>query len=99
MEVKWETEGELLVVSLSGRMDTLRAMELDDQFSGVSEEISSIVFDLEGLSYIASAGLRVLLWAQKYALGKGGSMIVKNVSPQVFEILETTGFKDYITIE
>ena len=63
------------------------------------ETVRNIYFDLDGLTYIASAGLRVLYWAQEYTEDKGGTTVLKNVSPQVLEILKITGFKDFINIE
>lgn len=99
MEIKWEQNGKDLNVGLSGKLDTLSAMGLDDRFAELPEEVINIFFDLNGLEYIASAGLRVLYWAQEYTEDKGGRMVVRNVSPEVLEILDTTGFRDYINIE
>ncbi len=99
MEIKWDFKGKDLNVGLSGKLDTLSAMGLDDRFAELPEEVINIFFDLNGLEYIASAGLRVLYWAQEYTEDKGGRMVVRNVSPEVLEILDTTGFKDYINIE
>ena len=92
-------EGQTLYVGLSGRLDTLRAMSLDEQLNAMSGDVQDIVFDLEGLTYIASAGLRILFWAQEVTEGKGGTSIVKNVSEEVNEIFAMTGFGDIITIE
>lgn len=99
MEIKWDLNGKDLNVGLGGKLDTLSAMGLDDRFAELPEEVINIFFDLNGLEYIASAGLRVLYWAQEYTEDKGGRMVVRNVSPEVLEILDTTGFKDYINIE
>ena len=99
MEIKWDLNGKDLNVGLSGKLVTLSAMGLDDRFAELSEEVINIFFDLNGLEYIASAGLRVLYWAQEYTEDKGGRMVVRNVSPEVLEILDTTGFRDYINIE
>ena len=92
-------EGQTLYVALSGRLDTLRAMSLDEQLNAMSEGIADIVFDLEGLTYIASAGLRILFWAQEVTEDQGGTTVVKNVSDEVNEIFAMTGFGDIITIE
>lgn len=87
-----------LTVFLEGRLDTTTAPELErnlrDSFSGVSE----LVMDFEKLDYISSAGLRVLLTAQK-VMNKQGSMKVVHVSETIMEILEVTGFVDILTIE
>lgn len=99
METRWEINGKDLRVGLSGKLDTMSAMSLDDKLTELPEEVCNIYFDLDGLEYIASAGLRLLYWAQEYSENRGGKMSVKNVSPEVLDILDMTGFKDYITIE
>ena len=99
MEINWDLNGKDLNIGLSGKLDTLSAMGLDDRFAELPAEVINIFFDLNGLDYIASAGLRVLYWAQEYTEDKGGRMVVRNISAEVLEILETTGFRDYINIE
>ncbi len=99
MDVTWKIQGEDLFVGVSGKLDTLRAMDLDEKFNDMPEEIRNIYFDLDGLYYIASAGLRVLFWANEYTEDRGGTTVLKNVSPDVMEILKITGFKDFIDIE
>lgn len=99
MDMTWKVQGEDLFVGVSGKLDTMRAMDLDEKFNDMPKEIKNIYFDLDGLSYIASAGLRVLFWVNEYTEGKGGTAVLKNVSPEVLEILKITGFKDFINIE
>ena len=99
MDTEIKKEGDTLFVNLSGRLDTLRAMELDDQLNAAADGVKDIVFDLDGLTYIASAGLRLLFWAQEYTGEHGGTSIVKHVSDEVNEIFAMTGFRDIITIE
>ena len=99
MDMTWKIEGESLYIGLSGRMDTLNAMDLDKKMNALPDGIKNIFFDFDGLTYITSAGLRVLFAAQEYTEDKGGKMVVRNVSSEVLEILETTGFRDYINIE
>ena len=96
MTISKETNGAALTVSLEGRLDTTTAPQLDAEldYSGVEE----LIFDLEKLEYISSAGLRVLLSAQK-AMNKQGSMKVINVNEAVSEIFEVTGFDSILTIE
>jgi anti-anti-sigma factor len=98
-ETKWKIEGNNLYLAIRGKLDTLEAMKLDDRLGELPEEVTGIFFDFDGLQYIASAGLRILYWAQEYAEEKGGRMKVRNVSDEVLEILDTTGFKDLIDIE
>ena len=98
-DTRWEINGESINIGVSGKLDTMRAMELDERLSSLSGEIVNITFDFDGLEYIASAGLRVLYWAQEYTEEKGGRMTVRNVSEAVNDIFEMTGFKDMINIE
>lgn len=98
-DTKWEIEGESIEIGISGKLDTMRAMELDERLSSLSGDVVNITFDFDGLEYIASAGLRVLYWAQEYTEEKGGRMTVRNVSEAVNDIFEMTGFKDMINIE
>ena len=86
------------VLEVSGRLDTTTAPVLDKT---ISEDISAntdLVLDLKGLEYISSAGLRVLLSAQK-RMQKNGSMKLKNVCEEVMEVFEMTGFADILVIE
>ena len=94
---KIKTDDEL-VITLEGRLDTTTAPELDEVLKEELPEISSLSFDFSKLEYISSAGVRVLLTAQKI-MNKQGSMVVRNVSEEVYEVFEVTGFTDILTIE
>ena len=85
-------------VKLSGRLDTTTAPQLEEVVKAELAGKESLIFDLADLEYISSAGLRVLLSAQKI-MNNQGSMTVKNVSEEVNEIFEVTGFADILTIE
>ena len=87
-----------LVVALDGRLDTTTSPNLEEELKVTLPSVEDLVFDLTKLEYISSAGLRVLLSAQK-TMNKQGSMVVKNVSEEVKEIFEVTGFSDILTIE
>ncbi|MBQ9664821.1 MAG: STAS domain-containing protein, partial [Oscillospiraceae bacterium] len=87
-----------LTVSLSGRLDTTTSPELEKSLHESLTGIAELVMDLSGLEYISSAGLRVLLSAQKLMMKQGG-MKVTHVSETVMEIFEVTGFVDILTIE
>ena len=87
-----------LVVALDGRLDTTTSPSLEEELKATLPSVEDLVFDLTKLEYISSAGLRVLLSAQK-TMNKQGSMVVKNVSEEVKEIFEVTGFSDILTIE
>ena len=87
-----------LVVALDGRLDTNTSPNLEEELKATLPSVEDLVFDFTKLEYISSAGLRVLLSAQK-TMNKQGSMVVKNVSEEVKEIFEVTGFSDILTIE
>ena len=90
-----DTEGELL---LEGRLDTITAPELESELKKSEGTAEKLVFDMSGLEYISSAGLRVLLSAHKSMAGKGG-MKITHVNEIVSEVFEVTGFSDILDIE
>ncbi len=87
-----------LTVALEGRLDTTTAPELEQSLQESISDVSELVMDFEKLEYISSAGLRVLLSAQKI-MNRQGSMKVVHVNETIMEILEVTGFVDILTIE
>ena len=87
-----------LNISLEGRLDTMTAPDLEAQLTASLGGVENLVFDLAKLEYISSAGLRVLLSAQK-TMNKQGTMVVRNATEEVKEIFEVTGFSDILTIE
>ena len=87
-----------LTVALEGRLDTTTAPELEQSLQESIPDASELVMDFEKLEYISSAGLRVLLSAQKI-MNRQGSMKVIHVNETIMEILEVTGFVDILTIE
>lgn len=98
MEIKKTTDKDTLTLSLSGRLDTNTAAELTEEIKDIGPEIRKLVLDLQRLEYISSAGLRVILKAQK-KMNKQGAMLVKNVDENVMEVFEITGFSDILVIE
>ncbi|MCR5340053.1 MAG: STAS domain-containing protein [Saccharofermentans sp.] len=90
--------GSELTISLDGRLDTTTAPELDQVLKESLDEITSLIFDLEKLVYISSAGLRSLLVSQK-TMNKKGSMKIRNANPSILEVFTVTGFSDILTIE
>ena len=85
-------------VALAGRLDTTTAPELEAQLRALLPETSTLVLDLAALDYISSAGLRVLLVAQKEMNKKKGQLSLIHVNEAVMEVLEVTGFTDILTI-
>ena len=98
MTINKIANGSELTIGLEGRLDTTTAPQLDDELKTALAGVTKLDFDLSKLEYISSAGLRVLLSAQK-VMNKQGSMVVKNVSEEINEIFEVTGFVDILTIE
>ena len=94
MDINKKVEGGKMTIQLSGRLDTTTAPELEKvlDFTG----INSVLFDIEDLQYVSSAGLRVILMVQK---NMKGNFTIKNVKPEIMEIFEITGFVDILNIE
>lgn len=98
LTIRQEVNEESAVLCLEGRVDTITAPELETAIQEIIEGITDMVIDLAEMDYISSAGLRVLLSAQK-KMSKQGSLVIRNVRPEVMEIFEITGFTDILTIE
>ena len=98
MTIEIKKNAEATIIEVAGRLDTLTASSLDKAINEDIGEIKNLVLDLKNLEYISSAGLRVLLGAQK-KMQKIGSMKVTNVCGVVMEVLEMTGFADILVIE
>lgn len=98
LNIKKSKENTTVVLSLGGRLDTTTAPELEKAVVNSYEGITDLIIDMKDLDYVSSAGLRVLLAAQK-TMNKQGNMTIKNVNETVMEIFEITGFLDILTIE
>ena len=98
MEIKKTENNGKMIISLSGKLDTTTSPALESELRTSLAGVTYLEFDLSDLTYISSAGLRVLLYAQK-TISKQGSMVVKNVCNDINEIFEITGFSDILTIE
>ena len=98
MELTKEAKGSALNIALDGRLDTTTAPQLEAEISGGLEGITDLTIDMAKLVYVSSAGLRVLLKAQKI-MNKQGKMTVRNASQEIREIFEVTGFDELLNIE
>ncbi len=98
MKITKTCNGTELDIALEGRLDTTTAPELETELKDSLEGVTALKLDLEKLEYISSAGLRVLLSAQK-AMNKQGSMVLNHVGDVIMEIFEVTGFSEILTIE
>ncbi len=99
MEINKKANGSKLEVSLSGRLDTTTAPEFEKSLKESLNGVTDLVLNFAGLDYISSAGLRVLLSAQKIMNAAGGKMKVVGANDIVKEIFDVTGFSDILTIE
>ena len=98
MTIEKNLNGTDLTVTIGGRLDTTTAPQLEAEFKHSINGVERLVLDFAALEYLSSAGLRVLLAAQK-VMNKQGEMIIKNVNETINEIFEVTGFIDILTIE
>lgn len=98
MEIKKVKNGAELNLAVEGRLDTTTAPQLEAELKQNISGVETLVLDFANLEYLSSAGLRVLLAAQK-VMNKQGEMIIRNVNETINEIFEVTGFIDILTIE
>ena len=98
LNIEKKTNASELTLALTGRVDTTTAPELEAVIKQSLGGVTELNFDMEALEYISSAGLRVLLSAQKI-MNKQGEMKLTHVSENIMEIFEVTGFSDILTIE
>ena len=98
MNINKKVNGTSLEISLSGRLDTTTAPELEAELKRSLDGVEHLTLDFGELSYISSAGLRVLLYAQRQ-MDAQGDMKVTQVNESVMEIFEVTGFNDILCIE
>ncbi|MBQ1535790.1 MAG: STAS domain-containing protein [Ruminococcus sp.] len=100
MNIAFNRNDTELTVILEGRLDTLSSPELEEKLEPELEnDTEKLIFDLSGLEYISSAGLRVLLSATKEMDSNGGEMTVTNVRGEIMEVFEVTGFSDFLNIQ
>ena len=98
LNINKETNGAALKITLEGRLDTTTAPQLEEELKGGLDGITELDFDIKDLQYISSAGLRVLLSAQKI-MNKQGDMVVRGANDDIREIFDVTGFSDILKIE
>ena len=98
MEIKSSRDGGKFTVKLIGKLDAVTALELDKFMAKELDGVNDLTIDLKDLSYIASAGLRILLKTQKRMDGQG-EMYVKNIQRDVRTVMDMTGFSRLLTLE
>ena len=98
MKIVKTLNGKELTIAVEGEINSTTSRELEEVITKSLKGISVLVFDFAKLDYLSSAGLRVLLVAQK-VMNAQGSMIVKNSNPSVLEVFEITGFSSVLTLQ
>ena len=98
MTVTKTKNGTELILAIEGRVDTTTALTLEKEIKDSISGVAKLVFDFAKVEYISSAGMRVLLTAQK-TMNKQGEMLIKNCSADIIEIFEVTGFDNILTIK
>ena len=98
MTIEIKKNADELVLEITGRVDTITAPALEKTINENFGEVKNFILDFKNIEYISSAGLRVLLGAQK-KMSQIGSMKIKNVCELVMEVFEMTGFADILNIE
>lgn len=97
MTINRTVEGTSLTLALEGRLDTTTAPQLDAEIKNSLKGVTQLTIDMEKLVYLSSAGLRVILAAQK-KMNRQGKMLIRNVCDTIMEVFEVTGFTDILTI-
>ena len=98
MQINQNQSAERLTITIAGRIDTITAPSLEAIINSMDAGVKDLVLDMKGVEYISSAGLRVLLAAQK-KMGKIGTLTLTDVCDAVMDIFEMTGFSDILVIE
>ena len=98
MHITKTSEGTKLTLALEGRLDTTTAPQLEVEVKGNLAGVTELTMDFSQLEYLSSAGLRVILAAQK-TMNKQGKMVIRHVKETIMEVFEVTGFSDILTIE
>jgi anti-sigma B factor antagonist len=98
MYIRETIEGDALTLALEGRLETLTAPQLEEKLAVLLPGKKALTLDFAALDYLSSAGLRVILAAQK-RMQHQGDMIIRHVNKAIWEVFEVTGFLDILTIE
>lgn len=98
MTIQKDLQGSTLTIAPEGRLDTITSPQFESELRADMNTVTDLILDLANLTYISSAGLRVILSAQK-VMSKKGTMVLRNVRPEIMEIFEITGFSSFLTIE
>ena len=98
MDINLEHVGTRLTVTVAGRLNTGTAPEFEEKLIPELKGVEELIIDFADLDYISSAGLRIVLTSQKI-MNRQGTMVIRNVKPEIYEVFEMTGFVDFLTIQ
>ncbi|SFD08963.1 STAS domain-containing protein [Butyrivibrio sp. YAB3001] len=99
LNIEEKKNGKELIVSLSGRIDTITSIHFSEVINEKTlQGITSLILEMKDVSYVSSAGLRVLILAQQI-MDQQGTMVIKNLSPDIKEVFDDVGFSDFMTFE
>jgi len=98
MTIEKKINGSEAVLGIAGRLDTTTAPQLEEVIANELNGVEALVLDMQALEYVSSAGLRVILKAQKMMAAKGGMKLV-HVNETIMEVFDITGFTDILAIE
>lgn len=98
MLIHQSREADQITLTIEGRLDTMTAPELENVLSEIPNAVSDLVLNMTNLEYVSSAGLRVILKAQK-VMSRRGTMTLTGVNESIMEVFEITGFADILTFE
>lgn len=98
MDINLEHAGTRLIVTVAGRLNTGTAPEFEEKLIPALKGVEELIIDFADLDYISSAGLRIVLTSQKI-MNRQGTMVIRNVKPEIYEVFEMTGFVDFLTIQ
>lgn len=99
MEILKQLNGKELLIALQGEINTVTAPQFEEVIKNDLDPVSVLIIDMKDLSYLTSAGLRVLLVAQKLMNNKNGQMIIRHVNDSIMDVFTITGFVNILTIE
>lgn len=99
MQIEESNDGEILVMSVTGRIDSATAKGLEDVLSQRMQDVSRVILDLTGVQYVSSAGLRVILKAAKIATAAGHRLVLSSLAPGVLEVFQISGFTRIFDIQ
>lgn len=99
MNITKSVEGSTATIAVEGKLSVATSPDLENEVKSLPEDVTEFIIDLEGLEYISSAGLRVLVTTQKLASQRNGSMTLRKPNDEVMEVFDMTGLSEIFTVE